>query len=45
MTNKAYQKKLQSFVHPNTILADLKNKVNSLDEAQNLLAFNIHKLA
>ncbi len=31
MTNKAYQKKLQSFVHPDTILADLKKKVTSVD--------------
>ena len=44
MANKAYQQKLTSFIHPDTVLADLKKKVTSIDEAQNLLAFNLHKV-
>lgn len=42
--NKAYQRKLTSFIHPNTVVEDLKKKVPSIDEAQNLLAFNLHKV-
>jgi len=44
MANKAYQKKLTSFIHPDTVLGDLKKKVKSVDDAQNLLAFNILKV-
>jgi hypothetical protein len=44
MAKKAYQRKLTSFIHPDTVLDDLKKKVKSVDEAQNLLAFNILKV-
>jgi hypothetical protein len=44
MAKKAYRNKLTSFVHPDTVVADLKKKVTSIDQAQDLLAFNIHKL-
>jgi hypothetical protein len=44
MANKAYKKKLASFIHPESVLPDIKKKVKSLEDAQNLLAFNIHKL-
>ncbi len=44
MTNKAYKNKLASFVHPDTVMGDLKKKIKSVDEAQSLLAFNILKV-
>ena len=45
MTNLAYKKKLASFIHPETVLPDLKKKFKSVEEAQTLLAFNILKVA
>lgn len=44
MANQAYKKKLASFIHPDTVIADLKIKLKSVDEAQSLLAFNILKV-
>ncbi len=34
MANKAYKLKMKSFIHPDTILQDLKLKFKSVDEAQ-----------
>lgn len=31
MANKAYQRKLNSFIHPDTVVEDLKKKVKSID--------------
>ena len=45
MARKAYEKKLLSFIHPDTVLPDLKKKVKSVEDAQNLLAFNILKMS
>lgn len=44
MARKAYEKKLLSFIHPDTVLADIKKKVKSVQDAQNLLAFNLLKI-
>ncbi len=44
MANKAYQRKLVSFIHPDSVLPEIKKKVKSVEDAQNLIAFNILKL-
>lgn len=44
MANKAYKRKLVSFVHPDTVLVDIMKKIKSVNEIQSLLAFNILKV-
>jgi hypothetical protein len=43
MSNKAYHNKLKTFIHPDTIMDDIKKKFKSVEDAQNLLSFNILK--
>jgi hypothetical protein len=35
---------LKSFIHPDTIIEDIKKKFKSVEDAQNVLSFNILKL-